>query len=289
MDGRWKRWAVAGVIAGAVGCNRNAVQPPQPPGLPTPPEKPSLLQSAFGGGPKFGPPAEPVVAKPVHKRGEPLLPETEVEMAATEVEAAFMEGKSAVERDQLLDSARQRYQRALKAEPKNKAALVGLAQLYAKSGDKERAVATFQLALKNSPKDHELAYLMASAQVKFGDWNGAAETCRYALSLDPENRTYHKTLGYCQAQLGQWDDAFATMMKVMSEAQARYFLGRVLIDLNRVDEGRQQIQMAVAQDPQYQQAKQFLADMGAGRPTTPGQEPVRQAGFDGGSQGKSER
>ena len=48
-------------------------------------------------------------------------------------------------------------------------------------------------------------------------------------------------------------------MKVMPEAQARYFLGRVLIDQNRDAEGRQMIQRRPTQDPQYQVAKQYCA------------------------------
>jgi tetratricopeptide (TPR) repeat protein len=280
MDGRWKRWVCAGLVAGAVGCNRNAVQPPEPPGLPAADSKPSLLQTAFGNHPTFkpqAPPSEPVVTKP-RKPGEPIKPETEVELAAAEVEGAFMEGRSAVDRDKLLDTARQRYQRALKADPKNKGALVGLAHLYAKCGDKDQAVATFRAALKASPKDHELAHEMAAVQVQFEDWEGAARTCQYALSLDPENRTYHRTLGYCQAQLGRWQEAGETLMKVMPEAKVRYFLGRVLIDQNRMAEGRQMIQQAAALDPQFETAKDFLAELDGGRPRPKGD--VRQATFD---------
>jgi tetratricopeptide (TPR) repeat protein len=278
MDGRWKRWACAGLIAGAVGCNTSRNQTQTPPGLPTSQGRPSLLSKAFPS--KFEPkppPAEPVVVKSSHKPGEPLKPETEVAFAKAKVEAAFMEGKSAVERDQLLDAARQGYQRALKADPKNKLARLGLAEMYATVGDREHAVAEFQAALKLYPKDHQLAHQMAVAQVRFSDWSGAAESCQYALSLDPENRTYHKTLGYCQAQLGRWDESLASMMKVMPEAKARYFLGRVLIDLKRVDEGRQQIQMAASMDPQFQVAREYLAELNTPRTGKP--EPVRQAGF----------
>jgi tetratricopeptide (TPR) repeat protein len=277
MDGRWKRWACAGLIAGAVGCNTSRNQTRPAPGLPTSQGRPSLLSKAFPS--KFNPqpPAEPVVAKTSHKPGEPLKPETEVAFAKAKVEAAFMEGRSAVERDQFLDAARQGYQRALKTDPKNKPALLGLADLYAKVGDKDHAIAEYRAMLKLYPKDHQLAHHMAVAQVQFSDWSGAAESCQFALSLDPENRTYHKTLGYCQAQLNQWDDALASMMKVMPEPKARYFLGRVLIDLKRVDEGRQQIQMAASMDPQYQDAREFLAQLDTSRTGKPDQ--VRQAGF----------
>jgi tetratricopeptide (TPR) repeat protein len=262
-----------------VGCKNSGVQPPTP-AIPGYQEKPSLLEQAFGGHPKFTPQAPPAPEPPVEqarKPGEPLKPETECVLAAAEVEAAFMEGRSAVDRDRLLDSARQKYQRALKTEPNHKGAMAGLAELYAKSGNKDRAIATFQEALKHSPKDHNLAYKMAVMQANFQDWAGAAQSCQYALSLDPENRTYTRTFGYCQAQLGQFQQAGETLMKVMPEANTRYFLGRVLIDQNRMAEGRQMIQMAASQDPQFQQAQEFLAQLDSGTPAT---GKVKQVAFD---------
>lgn len=280
MDGRWKRWACGGLIAAAVGCNRNEVRPPVTPGLAQAGEKPSLLQEAFGSNSRFvaKAPPETVPVRTLRKSTDPAKPETHVALADADVEGAFMEGRSAVDRDQLVDAARHKYQLALKADPKSKAALTGLARLYAKVGDRERAVATLQTAMQYHPKDHELAHRLATVQVQFADWGGALESCRVALRVDPENRTYHKTMGYCQAQLGQWDEAFGTLMKAMPEAQARYFLGRVMIDHDRGDQGRQLIQAAAAMDPDYKLAKQTLDDMTAGRLNR--MDPVVQAGFE---------
>jgi tetratricopeptide (TPR) repeat protein len=272
-------------MAGAVGCKSGDVQQPPTPAIPGFQEKPSLLQQAFGGHPKFTPQAPPTPEPPIYearKPGEPLKPGTEVELAAAEVEAAFMEGRSATDRDRLLDSARQKYQRALKTDPKHKGAMSGLADLYAKAGNKDQATAMYQTALQASPKDHDLAYKMATMQVKFQDWAGAAQSCQFALSMDPENRTYTRTLGYCQAQLGQFQQAGESLMKVMPEAQARYFLGRVLIDQNREPEGRQMIQMAANQDPEFQPARDYLAQMNGGIPSAATGD-VKQAVFDGSS------
>jgi tetratricopeptide (TPR) repeat protein len=295
MSGRWKRWAAVAVV-GAAGCNRQAVNPPNPVVPVAQAEKPSLFESTFGSKPAFTPhrpPAEQIPVREARRPGQPLKTETEIEMATAEVQAAFMEvpeqsqdgtgriRKSAEERDRLLDVARSRYQRVLAGDPKNLAALYGLANLYTLSGNQERAVATIQQAVAAHPKDHQVAFTKAKIHARFGDWPAAAEACQLALSLDPENRTYTKTLGYCQSQLGQWDDAFGTLMKVMKEHEARYFLGRALIDAGQADRGRQQIemaaQMAMQTDPGYQLARQFLTDMDAGRPPADG---VRLAGFE---------
>jgi tetratricopeptide (TPR) repeat protein len=285
MDGRWKRWAVAGVLAAgaASGCNKQAVRQPDPVALPpATQEQPTLLSRAFGAKPGFVPKApdpEPVVvAKEKRKPGRGMKPETEVQMAHVEVEAAFQEGKTATERDQLTDVARQRYQKALAADPKNREAQIGMARLYALAGDKDRAIAAYQAAIKQHPKDHQLVHKLAGTQAKFEDWAGAADSCRLALSLDPENRTYVKTLGLCQAQMNQWADAQATLERVMAQPQALYILGRVLIDLNRLDEAKLYLTEAVKQNPEYAVANRVLADLNAGRVNTG--EGVVQAGFD---------
>ena len=273
MSGRWKQWVCAGLIAGAVGCNssRNNVTMPDA-NLPTSQGRSTMLSRAFGND-KFVPQAPPhveQVAVRTKKPGQPMDPATEIEFALTKVDAAFLEGRTDVERDQLLDSARQHYQRALKAEPKNKAALAGLAQLYAMGGDKAHALATYQLALQHNPKDHELAHKMSKTCAGFEDWQASAEAARYALSLDPENRAYRKSLGLAQARLGQLQEAFDTLLEAkMTAAQARYILGRTLIDMDRAEEGMRQVRTAVAQDPQYAMAQQFLVDYEAGKPTNP--------------------
>jgi len=279
MGGRWIKWLWGAAILAAVGCNRHAVSNPSSGLMPATEGRTSLLSRAFGESDRFPkPPAEVIPVREARKPGQGVKPETDVVLAETEMEAAYMEGRSAVERDQLLDSARHRYQRAMKQDPKNKEAMVGLAKLYAKTGDKERAVATFNQAIQRDPKDHVLAHTMATTLVRFNDYAGATEACKHALTLDPENRTYIKTLGYCQAQLGQWDASLATLGKVMTPAQTRYFIGRMMIDMNRIDDAKQQIQEAVNLDPQFAMAKEVLEDLNAGRVTLT-EQPVLQAGY----------
>ena len=281
MDGRLLQLVlVATLTVGAVGCR--TVKDPRLPDatLPKPGE-----HASFMGKPstqKFGPPKEEAITQaPRGKPGQPLKPETLAVWADNEVEAAFMEEKTAVERDALVDSARQTYQKALKQDPKCTSALSGLARLYSKLGERERAAQVYQEALRQSPKNHELAFRMASMYAKAEEWSPACEACKLAISIDPENRIYHKTHGYCAARAGQWDVAFDTLMRVMPEAEARYFLGRVLIDSDRVGDGRQQLEMAMKIDPQHTGSSELLAELNASTQATgvaPQPAPIQQAG-----------
>ena len=282
MDGRLLQLVLAaGVAVGAAGC-RTTKDPQLPDAtLPKPGERAGFMGRTSSQ--KFGPPKEEVAVRPTPrgKPGQALKAETEVAFADAEVEAAYGEGKPAVERDQLLDSARQRYQKALKQEPKNTEALAGLARLYTKIGDRERAAQVYQEALRQNPKNHELAHKMAGMHAKAEEWQPACDACKLAIGIDPENRMYHKTLGYCAARSGQWDLAFDTLKRTMPEADARYFLGRVLLDMDRVSEGRQQLEMARSLDPKHAASAELLADLQAAppQPDAVGQPaPVQQVG-----------
>ena len=280
MDGRLLQLVlVAGLAVGAEGCRTAKTEKLPDATLPKAGERIGLFGKSAQ---KFGPPKEEVAERaPRGKPGQPLKPDTEAAFADAEVEAAYSEGKSAVERDALVDSARQKYQKALKQDPKNTAALAGLARLYSKIGDRERAAQIYTEALRQNPKNHELAFKMASMYAKAGEWPAACDACKVAIAIDPENRTYHKTFGYCAARAGRWDVAFDTLMRVMPEPEARYFLGRVLLDADRVTEGRQQLEMALRLDPKHEAAADLLADLDAPiQPpgAIPQTSPVQQVG-----------
>ena len=236
--------------------------------------------------PQFGPPPEQVAAaRPTRKPGTGMKVETEVIWADTQVESAMLEGQPDDVRNKLLDDARAKYQKALRTDPKNKPAMVGLARLYAKAGDRDRATQTYAQALHLDPKDHDTAIKLAKTQAQFGDWNGACKSCEYALALDPENRGYRKIYGYCQASGEKWEDAFGTLMShsVMSEADARYFLGRMLFDKDRLQDGRAQIELALKADPAHPESRAVLDEMNnpQGVPTPADTNPVRNVGYQG--------
>jgi tetratricopeptide (TPR) repeat protein len=245
---------------GTFGCTRHEIMPQQR-GLPQPnPDRPSLLKSSnlfsAKGSDGRNPPRSEI--PPVREKSEGLKPETDAAFADADVDAAFSPNRSAVQRDALLDRARLRYQTALKKDPKSKPALLGLARMYAKSGDKERAAETLQLAIRYHPEDHELLFRLGTMYAQFADWPAAIAACEKALQRDPENRTYLKTLGYCQAVSGQWESAFATMLRIMPEADARYFLGRVLLDLEQVEAAKSQMELALRANPDHALAQQYL-------------------------------
>ncbi len=274
MDGRrLTAWLLAAGVTAAAGCRTTSQSTPADGGL-------GGLTSRSGFKPT-APPADPVVAK-VKSKAKGIKPETEVAFAETELDAALVEGRPANERDALFDRARARYQKVLEKDPKNRDALAGLAKLYTRSNDKARATQVYDALLKANPKDHELAFQKARMLAHFEDWAGAAQAGKLALAADPENLKYPKAVAYYTAQAGGWDEAFAMLLKKMPEADARFFLGRVLLDLDRIPEGREQMTLALKADPRHADAQGVLAMLDAPPPPLPPAgvtpEPIQQTG-----------
>lgn len=297
MDGRRFRWCLyGGLFVCAVGCHRNTY--PNSVGLLKPGQSAAGLppmdggmlakKPVWGGGPapqSAGPtvpgmPAE-VAAAPKKRKG-PLSAETEVEFANTHLEVALADPPPA-NRDQLIDLARMRYQRALKQDHKHKGALLGMARMYAKLGDREKAGEAYQKYVELYPKDADVYHEIAMRQAQWKDWENAVRWCEVALKQDPENRAYRKTMGFCLARAGKWEEAFATLCEIMPEAQARHNLAGLLDHMGQTEACKAQLRLAVQADPDYAPAKEFLAGLEGTPPpgaAAPGGEPnpVRTVG-----------
>ena len=283
MDGRITRriglGAVALGLAAGTGCKSTTSSSQPAPNQ----EQPSTMSKFFGGGPSNGfvpqAPAERIVQRDTSKRGKGLGAEGEVGLATARFDAAALKATT-VERDQMLDGARQGYLRALKVDPKSREAHIGLARLYTSIGDKTNAIAMQKAATEHYPSDHELHHRLAATYIQFQEPALAAQSTQNALQYDPDNRVYLKTLALCQGQMDDWQAAFGTLVgkNVMAEPAARYFLGRALIDMGRMEEGKAQIETAASMDEKYTQPKQFLADLANGGPKA--REPVMTVGYE---------
>ena len=286
MDGRrFRRWCLyGGLLVGATGCHRNNYQDTfgfpkagQPVTAIVPGGKPG-----WGGGAPPGPTdglaGMGVEPAPVKKKGG-FSPETKVAFAEVWVESAFADPPP-LNRDQLIDQARQAYQKVLDKDPKNEGALLGMARLHARLGDREHATEYFKKYLSHHPKNHKVIHEIAITHGRWKDWDGAVAWCDQALKIDSQNREYRKTKGFSLARAGKWQEGFAVLCEIMPEAQARYNLAGLLDHMNYPDICRLQLQLALEKDPAFAPAREFLAELDQPRatPNNPEENQVLPAG-----------
>ena len=218
----------------------------------------------------IGAPQEQLPVHVARKKGEPLKPESEVGLAKLHLDAAIQQ-PDATQRDKLLDMARQEFARAIQGNPQLPEAYEGLGKLYLYTDDKEHAVATLQAGVQQvpptNPMAHKLAHQLAGAHIKYGEYAAAEQVCQVALRSDPQNRGHLKTLALCQAYQDQWDAAFKTLVdnKAMTQPEARYFLGRTLLDVGRTSRGPRADRRGGAARPELRARQADTRRAGRGR------------------------
>jgi Tetratricopeptide repeat len=266
----FRRWHLAAVLglSTLVGCQSTSkfTPPAATTTAATPPvtgtSKPSLLSRVFPSSPKL-PGTTPTASPELPAKKGPVSNETVVAFADAQVSAVFdttAEGLG-VQGERTLEEARQKYQLVLQKDPTNRDAMLGMARMYTRMGDRDRALGFYDSLTKSHPHDHKIVYERALAYGRFDDWKSAIQSCQQALVGDPENRRYRKTLGIAIARTGNMEDGFKTLLGVMSEAEARFTMAKLMMDNHPPELVMQQLQLASHTDPTFTPARELLSQL----------------------------
>ncbi|MGH8192446.1 MAG: XrtA/PEP-CTERM system TPR-repeat protein PrsT [Rhodanobacteraceae bacterium] len=164
--------------------------------------------------------------------------------------------------------ARQAYESALKLEPKEPRALVGLAELAAESDNPASAGSYVQQALSADP-DNPQAWI-AKGDLAFDSHDFAAAESAYQKALDlkhpdwlPQEHIYALArLANAQAQQNQYEKALATIqtLEKMSPQQpyAHYLKAVVLYKQGHLDDAVTELQQVLKVSPDNPQAQMLM-------------------------------
>jgi tetratricopeptide (TPR) repeat protein len=174
--------------------------------------------------PALASPQRPLQAAPVPKPAPLLRPAPSTAPAAPQRESEFAVSRAAPQVHPRVEAgysaflagdlaaARSAYEQALREEPANRDALLGLAAVDVRSGRHEAAEATYLRLLQADPRDaHAQAALIALRGTRV-DPVAAESRVKSLLAADPGAHVLHFTLGNQFAQQGRW-----------AEAQQEYF------------------------------------------------------------------
>ena len=103
-------------------------------------------------------------------------------------------------------AAEKAFNSALQAEPDNEDALMGLAAVYADTGDSAKALEKLKTLTDKSPNERTLGVL-AQQYESMKDFKSAAEALQRAVALDPDDEGLQKGLAEDLLEGGQFDDS----------------------------------------------------------------------------------
>lgn len=147
------------------------------------------------------------------------------------------------------DAARQDYEQALKADPKNVPAYQGLAHLCTAMHNHERAIETYQIALKIAPNSAPLWYELGMSHNYQKNVGAALDCLGRAAQLDPVNRDYSNALGIVLAEAGRYHESLNCFVRANGQAMGNLRLAQTLQHLQQPELSRQFLAVALQKDP----------------------------------------
>lgn len=160
--------------------------------------------------------------------------------------------------------AMEHYQQAMKLDAGSVEAHRGLGRIYVDLADFDRAVDIFKKAQAKFPNQSVFWYELGQMHNRRKDFTQAAQCLNKALEMEPENRQYLTILGLTLARAGQTEQSVALLSRSMGAASAHYNVGRMLLHLQRTEEGTRHLQQALQANPNLEPARQLLQEVSDG-------------------------
>jgi tetratricopeptide (TPR) repeat protein len=182
------------------------------------------------------PRAKPALAQPEIRREER---ERSTEVTVTRAPAAQISprvsaGYAAYAAGDL-NAAREEYQQALRDEPTNRDALLGLAAVELRSGRPEAAEAAYLRVLQSDPRDPHAEAALISLRGARLDPVAAESRIKSLLATDPGAHELYFALGNQLAQQGRWGEAQQQYFKAFSaEPENADFAYNLAVSLDHI-------------------------------------------------------
>ena len=156
-----------------------------------------------------------------------------------------------LERQGLPEEAADAYRKALEVDPESATAHYNLASSLTRSGEFAEAEQHFRAILEQGPSTQAYTGL-GFVLWQQGRADESMASLLSAIEADPTNASAYSSLAAIQVQQGKLEDAastYRTLIRNQPSAKAHEGLAKVLTDLGRTDEARQQLEMARKLEP----------------------------------------
>jgi tetratricopeptide (TPR) repeat protein len=161
------------------------------------------------------------------------------------------------------------FKKALKVEPDNEDALVGLAGVYGERGDTKASTELLEKLATKNPSGRTYA-MLAQSYDSLKEWTLAAGAFQKAVELEPTQMEYKAALAHSQTLAGQYEDAIKVYREIADakplEAGPYVRMAEIRQQQNNPEEARRLIDRAKEIDKDSPEARRadalLLADEG---------------------------
>ena len=157
--------------------------------------------------------------------------------------------------------AKGRYEQALRLDPKDMGAVLGLARVAAAGGDFAAAENHYRQVVQACPQDAGLMFELGLMYARTRQWDPALACLKRATELDPTNKAMATNYGWTLARAERFEEAWQVFRPLVGEGQAYLRLAQMAQHLGRSDLIRAYLTYAIQKDPALQEAQAMLANL----------------------------
>jgi tetratricopeptide (TPR) repeat protein len=213
------------------------------------------------------------IAKPVAK---PVAHTTSADEKKAPSADFYVSVAALQERSGNFNGAVEKYKQALDVDRNNLPALLGLARLYDRQGQLLEATKYYLLAVGKYPNESAAANDLALCYARQKRYDEAVTHLQKAVALQPNRPLYRNNLATVLVEQGRIGEAIVQLKATgQGDAAAHYNVGFLLAKRNQSAGALEQFQRALAIDPQFEPAKQWIASLsGVAQVTEVAQQPA---------------
>ncbi len=160
-----------------------------------------------------------------------------------------------------VDQARSLYQKALELEPRNADCLLGLARLEDREGNLQKALQIYQQVVTENPNDARPLNDLALCHARNGQLDISLQLLDKAVRMRPDKELYRNNIAKVWIEKNRLDLASKHMQAVYEPAVANYNMAVLLHQRGRSAEAVPYLNLALAGNPQLENAKALLASI----------------------------
>lgn len=169
------------------------------------------------------------------------------------------------------------YERALKEDRRNLAALLGAARMKDAANDHEQALNYYRQALRAHPNEAPVYNDLGLSHGRAGQYPQAVQAFQKAIQIDSQRQLYRNNLANVLIDAGQMDQALFQLQQAHGEVMGHYNLGCLLAQKQRHEEATDCFVRAQELDPELQPPADWREMMLAMRTRRPGAGAAPQA------------
>lgn len=173
----------------------------------------------------------------------------------------YVDAGNVCAKDNDAESARVNYHKALEMKPHHLGALLGLARLFDRQGQLERATEHYLEAAKHHPGEAAIYNDLGLCYARQAKYDDAVKALSRAVELQPDRALYRNNIATVLVVQGRTNEALAHLTDAHGAAIAHYNIGFLLNKRGQRRQALEQFKLALQTDPSMTSAEQWIASL----------------------------